>query len=213
MRWLAGREWWNIQKSLWKYQGITGNVLNKFSGQRKMIADGMVRTAGIGDAAAILDIYSHYVENTTITFEIVPPALKEMEKRIGDGIKLSNWLVYELDKKVVGYAYYSKFRERKAYDFSCETTVYVHKNYVGKGIGSGLYKKLIENLRQTQMAVAIGAIALPNQASVKLHEKMGFKNAGILKNVGRKFNTWIDVGYWALELKNLTEYRPEKQDI
>jgi L-amino acid N-acyltransferase YncA len=168
----------------------------------------VIRSATIEDAAAILNIYSHYVENTAITFEIDTPDLAEIEKRIAGIIKTFTWIVYELNDEVLGYAYFTRFKERKAYDFSCETTVYVKNGHHGKGIGSLLYKNLIDKLHQTKMAVAIGGIALPNDASVKLHEKIGFKNVGILKNVGRKFNRWIDVGYWELELKNLLEYKP-----
>lgn len=179
--------------------------------RNEMIPKGLIRKVKIEDAKMISDIYSYYVDHTTITFEIVPPNLFEMERRIADTITSFDWLVYELDKKIIGFAYYTKFKERKAYDFSCETTVYVHNQFTGQGIGSGLYRQLIDRLNQTQFAVAIGGIALPNKASIKLHEKMGFKNVGILKNVGRKFNTWIDVDYWELELKNISEYEPEKQ--
>jgi L-amino acid N-acyltransferase YncA len=176
---------------------------------KSMPSKRIIRKATIQDAPKILDIYSHYVQNTIITFEIVVPTLLEMEQRIIECLASFDWLVCEMDDTVVGYAYYSTFRERKAYGFSCETTVYVHKDFTGKGIGGGLYRKLLDNLNRTRMAVAIGAIALPNAASVRLHEKMGYKNVGILKNVGRKFNTWIDVGYWELELKNPADYAPE----
>lgn len=168
----------------------------------------MIRTVRIEDAPGILDIYSHYVENTIISFETVTPDLKEMERRILEALESFDWIVYEMDGCVAGYACYTKFRERKAYDYSCETTVYVHKDVTGKGIGSDLYNQLIMRLKKTSKAVAIGRIALPNEASVKLHEKLGFRNVGILKNVGRKFNKWIDVGYWEIELKDIPEYNP-----
>lgn len=170
-----------------------------------------IRTATIEDAPVILDIYAYYVENTTISFEITAPDIKEMERRIGETLRSFDWIVGEMDGKVVGYAYYSKFRERKAYDFTCETTVYVQNDMTGKGIGSVLYSQLISRLKKSPLTVAIGGIALPNEASVRLHEKLGFKNAGILKNVGRKFNSWIDVGYWELELRNCSEYIPDQK--
>jgi L-amino acid N-acyltransferase YncA len=169
----------------------------------------LIRSARIEDAPSILSIYSHYVEKTAVTFELIPPELTEIEKRISECLKCHAWIVCELENKIVGYTYYSKFKERKAYDYSCETTVYVHPHFVHKGIGSLLYKKLILQMGKSKMAIAIGAIALPNDASVKLHEKFGFKNIGVLKNVGRKFQKWIDVGYWELELKKMPEYNPE----
>ncbi|NLD92635.1 MAG: N-acetyltransferase [Fibrobacter sp.] len=114
----------------------------------------LIRTAEIEDIAMILDIYSYYVNNTTITFEIIPPAVEEMNRRVMETVKNSDWIVYEYNKAIVGYAYYSKFRERKAYDYSCETTIYVHKDFTGKGIGSALYGQLISNLKKTSKAVA-----------------------------------------------------------
>lgn len=178
-----------------------------------MTKDGLIRTARIEDVPMILEIYSYYVVNTIITFEIVPPDMEEMKRRIVENVKKFDWIVYEANKKVIGYAYYTKFRDRKAYDYSCETTVYVDKEFLGKGIGSALYKHLIGRLKNTSKAIAIAGISLPNKASVGLHEKMGFKNAGILKNVGRKFNKWIDLGYWELELKNCAEYNPDNRSV
>ena len=174
-----------------------------------MAKNELIRTVEIEDVPVILDIYSYYVENTAITFEITPPDREEMKRRVIETVKNFDWIVYELNETIAGYAYYTKFRERKAYDYACETTVYVHKGFVGKGIGSALYRQLIDRLKKTSKAVAIGGISLPNEASVRLHEKSGFKSVGILRNVGRKFNRWIDVGYWELELKNNDEYNPE----
>lgn len=171
----------------------------------------LIRTVEIKDVPMILDIYSYYVANTTITFEITPPGIEEMKRRVAETVKTFDWIIYELNEKVVGYAYYTKFKERKAYDYSCETTVYVHKDFVGNGIGSALYGQLITRLENTSKAVAIGGIALPNDASIRLHEKLGFRNVGILKNIGRKFNKWLDVGYWELELKNNDNYIPEAE--
>ncbi len=173
----------------------------------------MIRTAKIEDAGAMLEIYTHYVEHTAATFEITPPCLNEMERRIDECVTSADWIVCEENGAPVGYAYYGPFRSRKAYDYTCETTVYVHRERTGRGIGRALYGELIGRLRRTPMAVAVGCISLPNVASVVLHERMGFRHAGVLRNVGRKFNRWIDVGYWELELKSLPEYDPDRYGL
>jgi len=173
-----------------------------------MVKEDLIRLAKSEDAAGILEIYSYYVNNTVVTFEMVPPDLKEMERRISEYSNSYYWIVYEEEGKILGYSYYSRHRERKAYYYTCETTVYVHHEHLNKGIGHILYKKLIENLQQSRMAVAIAVIALPNEGSVRLHEKFGFKKAGILHCVGRKFNKWIDTGFWELELKDFSAYEP-----
>jgi phosphinothricin acetyltransferase len=171
-----------------------------------------IRRATVADAPGIAEIYSYYVNNTVITFELVPPDLAETEKRIAECLNSSyEWIVHENGGKILGFAYYSAFKERKAYDYTCETTVYVHHDFLGKGIGSALYSRLIEELKKSKMAVALACIAIPNDESVGLHEKLGFKSCGIIKNAGRKFNRWVDIGYWRLELKNLPEYEPEKK--
>ncbi len=100
-----------------------------------------------------------------------------------------------------GYAYASEWKSRCAYRYSVETTVYLHPDARGKGIGTLLYQELIRKLSKLELHAAIGGIALPNDASVALHEKIGFKKAAHFKQVGYKFNKWVDVGYWELILK------------
>jgi phosphinothricin acetyltransferase len=170
-----------------------------------------IRPATTKDAVGIAGLYSYYVEKTTISFELIPPDPQEMQKRISECINSSfEWLVWEDRGSILGFAYYSRFKERRAYDYACETTIYVRHGFLGKGIGNGLYRQLLTGLKKSKHAIALACITVPNEASIGLHEKLGFKNCGIIKNAGRKFGTWLDIGYWVLELKNLPEYEPEK---
>jgi phosphinothricin acetyltransferase len=149
------------------------------------------------DAEVIGRIYNHYITQTFITFEEEEVSTAEINRRIQD-VQLSSlpWLVTESDGTVVGYAYADKWKGRYAYRFSAEVTVYIDPDYVGHGIGSKLYSRLLPTLVDSGIHVAIGGIALPNQASVGLHEKFGFIKTAHFKEVGYKFNRWIDVGYW-----------------
>jgi len=106
--------------------------------------------------------------------------------------------VYSEGNKTLGYAYASKWKSRCAYKYSVETTVYLRPEVKGQGIGSKLYKELLTQLKEKNIHAAIGGIALPNDASIALHEKLGFKKIGQFKEVGYKFDKWIDVGYWEL---------------
>jgi L-amino acid N-acyltransferase YncA len=160
----------------------------------------MIRPASITDASAIVAIYNHYVATTTISFEENPVSAKEMARRIEDVSINLPWYVCEHDGQVVGYAYATPWRVRSAYRFSVESTVYVSPEHPRRGIGSQLYKALIEDLRGRGIRVILSGIAQPNTASVALHESFGFEKAAHLKQVGRKFEQWIDVGYWELLL-------------
>ena len=160
----------------------------------------MIRPASPSDAAAVAAIYNHYVAKTTISFEEEDVTVAEMAQRIADvGAKLP-WLVFEQDGAVLGYAYATPWRVRSAYRFSVESTVYVAPGHGGKGIGSALYRSLIGALREGGLQVVIGGIAQPNPASVALHESLGFEKVAHFRRVGRKFEQWIDVGYWELQL-------------
>jgi L-amino acid N-acyltransferase YncA len=157
----------------------------------------MLRSATLSDAGALADIYNLYVADTTISFEeeIVTPATmhERVSKVIDGGLP---WIVVEEDRIVRGYAYATPWRMRRAYRYSTETSVYVSKPHVGKGLGSLLYRDLLDRLSSCGVHVAIGGIALPNDASVALHEKLGFKKVAHFEEVGMKFGKWIDVGYW-----------------
>jgi phosphinothricin acetyltransferase len=160
----------------------------------------MIRPATPDDAAAIVAIYNHYIDTTTISFEEHPVSPEDMAGRIRDVTAHLPWLVQERDGQVAGYAYATKWRVRAAYRYSAETSVYVAQGQGGRGIGSALYKALLEELRTHGIHMAIGGIAQPNPASVALHESLGFEKVAHFKEVGRKFDRWIDVGYWELRL-------------
>jgi phosphinothricin acetyltransferase len=143
----------------------------------------------------IAEIYNYYILNTIITFELDPISPQEIVNRMKKYKEVGPYLVYEENGEVVGYTYVSKFRERKAYEHSVESTIYLKNGCGGKGLGSKLYSELLSRVSQPYHAI-IGGIALPNDASVKLHEKCGFKKVGHFAEVGNKFGKWIDVGFW-----------------
>jgi phosphinothricin acetyltransferase len=150
------------------------------------------------DIKKIAEIYNHYIVNTVITFEEDPVSTDDMSTRI-EKIKCDSlpWLVAEDENGiVVGYAYASKWRERFSYRFSVEVTVYLAVDAKQKGFGSKLYESLFTELRSGSIHTVIGGITLPNHASIALHEKFGMKPVAHFKEVGFKFNQWLDVGYW-----------------
>lgn len=159
-----------------------------------------IRPVALADAPAICRIYDHYIAHTVVTFEEEPVAPAEMEGRITALVPQFPWLVAEEGGTVVGYAYASTWRTRTAYRFVAETTVYLAPEAMGRGLGASLYTALLTALRERGFHVAMGVIALPNDASVALHEKLGFAKAAHFPEVGRKFGRWVDVGYWQLML-------------
>ena len=163
----------------------------------------MIRPATAADASAVAAIYNHYVISTTITFEEEAVTQGEMASRIESVSAQLPWYVCERDGVVIGYAYATPWRVRSAYRFSVETTVYVAPGCAGQGAGKQLYSALIDALRGKGIQVVLGGIAQPNVASVALHENLGFEKVAHFKRVGRKFEQWIDVGYWELQLGTL----------
>jgi phosphinothricin acetyltransferase len=160
-----------------------------------------IRLAREGDAEAIAAIYRPFVEETAISFEAVAPDREEMARRITDTIALYPWLVCEIGGRVTGYAYATRHRVRAAYQWSVDASVYVDKNYQRCGIGRGLYTSLFRILAAQGFFNAFAGIALPNPASVALHESVGFTPIGVYQRVGYKLGTWHDVGWWQLRLK------------
>lgn len=149
------------------------------------------------DAEAIARIYNHYVADTCVTFETESLSGAEMAQRIADTLEIPlPWLVADADGAIAGYAYASKWKGRCAYRYSVETTVYLEPLSTGRGLGRRLYAALIDAVKAQGMRTAIGGIALPNAASIALHERLGFRKVGHFEQVGFKQDRWIDVGYW-----------------
>ncbi len=159
----------------------------------------MIRPAEARDAEAIARIYNHYVRSTTITFEEQEVTPKQMAARMADvRDALLPWLVLAGDGELAGYAYASPWRTRSAYRFTVETSVYIDHAQLGKNFGHTLYEALLPLLRERGVHAAVACLGLPNPASVALHERCGFRHVGDFPEVGYKFGTWLDVGYWQL---------------
>lgn len=159
----------------------------------------MIRRAEITDAKQITDIYNYFVINSAVTFDQDPFESIVFEERIKNISKKYPFFVFELEDEILGYTYANKWREKPSYQFSVESTVYVKHSAFNKGIGSKLYQQLINELKLKGFKVVVGGLTLPNEASVKLHEKLGFKKVGHFPKVGLKFNNWYDVGFWQLD--------------
>ena len=171
-----------------------------------------LRLARAEDAEAIAAIYGPIVAGTAISFELAPPSPPEMRSRIESTLQRLPWLV-SLDGRgrVNAYAYASRHRERAAYQWSVDTTVYVRQDSRGRGIGRDLYLALFEELVNLGYYQAFAGIALPNAPSVALHEAVGFKPLGVYRNVGFKLGRWHDVGWWQRTLQEpLGEPQPPR---
>jgi L-amino acid N-acyltransferase YncA len=160
----------------------------------------MLRTVCPDDAPSIAEIYNHYILNSPATFEEDPVSPDAMRQRILETTKTYPWLVCEEDGELLGYCYSRKWRERAAYRHSVEVSVYLRQSAAGKGRGSALLSALLAELRTRAVHCVIGGVSLPNDASVALLEKFGFRPMAHFKEVGNKFGQWIDVGYWQLLL-------------
>ncbi len=152
------------------------------------------------DAAACAAIYAPYVEQTAISFEARPPDALEMEARIAGYVATHPWLVAEEGGEVVGYAYACPHQERAAYRWAADVSVYIASNRRGEGLGRSLYERLFVHLRRQNFQIASAGITLPNDASVGLHEALGFLRVGISPRIGWKGGRWHDVSWWQLEL-------------
>ncbi len=158
----------------------------------------MIRLADEADACAIAAIYGPYVERTHFTFEEVAPDAAEIASRLANPIHA--WLVAEADGKILGYASTSPMRNRAAYRWSVETGIYLSPKAQGQGLGRKLLAAHLDMLQRQGFVTAIAGIALPNAASIALHEKLGFALSGTERGVGFKLEQWIDVGRWQKDL-------------
>lgn len=156
-----------------------------------------LRAAAPADAAAMAGIYAPYVGASAVSFETDAPDADAMRARMEAGGTLYPWLVgTETDGTILGYAYAAPFRTRPAYRFAVETSIYLRRDSAGRGLGAGLYAPLLAILEAQGFTEAIAAITLPNEASVRLHERLGFAPAGAYRRVGWKLGAWHDVGLW-----------------
>ena len=170
----------------------------------------LIRLAEEGDALQIAAIYAPVVRDTIISFEIEPPSVEEIARRVRDTLVRWPWLVCERDGEVLGYAYAGAHRSRAAYQWSVDVSAYVREYARRKGVGRALYTSLIAALDLQGFYNAYAGIALPNNASVGLHEAIGFRLVGVYRGVGYKLGAWRDVGWWSLALREdaASEARP-----
>ena len=160
-----------------------------------------IRQAVASDAEQILAIYRPIVEETTISFELVPPGIEEITHRIHSALTSHDWLVAINSAQIVGYAYAAQYRQREAYRFATETTVYVKANQRGKGTAKALYNALFQSLDAKGFRRAYAGISLPNAASVALHQAIGFEPIGVFPEAGYKFERWHDMSLWQRRIR------------
>ncbi|TKD50867.1 GNAT family N-acetyltransferase [Sphingomonas baiyangensis] len=164
-----------------------------------------IRAAEPGDAAAIAAIYAPFVMSGTVSFETDAPDARAMRSRMAASDGQYPWLVATNgadEGGVLGYAYGGRFRDRPAYAWTVETSIYLAGDAQRRGVGRLLYEALLDTLRAQGFTQAIGVITLPNDASITLHEQVGFRRAGVYREIGFKFGRWIDVGFWQRELND-----------
>ncbi|NPV93526.1 MAG: N-acetyltransferase [Firmicutes bacterium] len=165
-----------------------------------MTDQGTIRLAAPSDAAGILDIYAPFILNTAVTFELEVPTVQEMAQRIENTLARYPWVVWEVDRKVAGYAYASTYNERAAYQWSVVSSVYVDQSCRKQGGATRLYSALRDFLRLQGFHRVYAIIALPNQASERFHQGFGFEAVGTFHRAGFKLGQWHDVGWYELSI-------------
>lgn len=158
----------------------------------------VLRLATPADAKGILEIYAPYITKTSFTFEIEVPSIEEFAERIKTYLINWPWLVCEVDGKIAGYAYGARYRERVAYQWCTESSIYIHDDFQKTGIGKLLYKTLFDILKRQGFRNVYAVINLPNEKSVAFHEKLGFTYFATYEQVGYKLGKWKNVGWWRL---------------
>lgn len=165
------------------------------------------------DAAACAAIYAPHVDGRGTSFEERPPTAEELGARIERMSARYPWLVDERDGEVVGFAYATGHRERAAYRWAAETSVYIRADHQGQGVGRQLYEALLDLLRRQRLHVACAGITLPNEASVRLHEALGFEPIGTYREIGYKAGAWRDVSWWQVILDPSSDGRPPTEPL
>ncbi len=163
------------------------------------------------DAGDCAEIYAPHVEGSPVSFEEEAPDAAEMAARIERYGASHAWLVAEREGGVVGYAYATAFNQRPAYRWSASVSVYVGEGARGSGVGRALYEALLERLRESGFRMACAGITLPNEASVGLHESLGFEQTGLNREIGWKQGAWRDVGWFQLQLAPAPDGPPPEQ--
>jgi phosphinothricin acetyltransferase len=156
---------------------------------------GVVRDATAADATACAVLYAPYVTDTVVTFETEPPTAEQMAGRIAAAQRRHAWLVLEDDGAVVGYAYGGPYKERAAYRWSCEVSVYLERGRRRTGGGRALYEALLERLADRGFRTAVAGMTVPNPASEGLHRALGFEPVGVYRRIGWKHGAWHDVAW------------------
>jgi L-amino acid N-acyltransferase YncA len=167
-----------------------------------------IRLASEDDAAGMLAIYAAYITNTSFTFETEVPAENEFKERIRKYLLKYPWLICIIDGQTAGYAYASQYRERTAYQWSAECSVYIHDDFQRHGIAQALYFVLFAILKKQGLMNVYAVINLPNDKSVALHERMGFSYFATYEKVGYKLGQWKNVGWWRLQLNEFIKEPP-----
>ncbi len=170
----------------------------------------MIRLAIEADVGACLAIYAPIVRETAISFELEPPGRDEFAIRLLDETQSKLTLVSLMGERIAGYAYAKRFRGRPAYDWTVESSVYVHPAYQRRGVARSLYGGLLAGLRLLGYRTVIAGIALPNDPSERLHAALGFMRAGVTKNVGYKFGRWHSIAFWQYDLGEIASPEPPK---
>lgn len=161
-----------------------------------------IREATTDDAHAICNIYNYYIEHTAITFEMMPVSESDMKQRMKEIIESGySFFVGETEGNVIGYYYTHRWNNRCAYATTVEESIYLKKDETGKGYGTQLFEHLLAHIDKKKTHALIAGICIPNEGSVRLHEKFGFRQISHMKEIGRKFGQWQDVGHWQLIFK------------
>ena len=168
-----------------------------------------IREVKIDDARELSEIYKYYVDNFPYSFEYIAPSTEEFSKRIVDISGKFPFFVCEDKNEIVGFTYAHPFKERKAYQWVCETSIYTKNGCTQKGIGSKLYARLLPAIKRQGFAKAYAVLGCPNEGSEIFHKKMGFKLEATLHNIGYKLDSWHDIKYYAIELNSFRDDMPE----
>jgi L-amino acid N-acyltransferase YncA len=163
----------------------------------------LIRPIKFQDIQACLEIYAPYVTDSAVSFEIEVPELAEFELRVQNITQKYPWLVAIQDNQVIGYAYASSYRDRLAYQWNVEVSVYIHDNHKQKKIAQSLYTELMQQMKNQGFCKAFAVIALPNDPSVKFHSQFGFKEFAVYKKVGFKLGQWYDVQWMEYEINSI----------